>query len=243
MVKRESNFIYFDEIDSTNEYAKKIAQQSPAGTVVIAETQKKGKGRFGRTWASPRGGIWMSIILKPRQGLTFPTLFTLFAGLAVVRALKLFGLNANLKWPNDILVEYKKIGGILFEGEPESNSIIVGIGLNVNFKLEALPPAIRETATTIVHELNRVIDKKLLIEDIIIELKSVYARFEKEKGDTLLDEWKRYSNSIGQEVAVKVVNETIEGKIVDIDTDGSLVLEERTGTIRKIIAGEVKIIK
>lgn len=240
-MKKKDKLIHFDEINSTNEYAMQIAGQSPEFTTVIADVQRKGKGRFGRTWVSPPGGIWMSIILKPKGQSPHPMLLTLLTGLAVVRGLKTSGISASLKWPNDVLVDSRKIAGILLEGDPLSNSVIVGIGVNANFGVDALPEDLSLTATTVRNELKRAVNKKLLTEDIIAELKSVYEKFEKGETSELLSEWKRYSNTIGQDVAVDMITEVAQGKIVDIDEDGSLILADQDGNRRKIIAGEVRL--
>ncbi len=235
------NIIHLDEIDSTNEYAKTIARESSDWTVIIAETQTKGKGRLNRTWFSPRGGIWMSIILKSVGEGSYATVLTLFTGIAVARALKELGLEVALKWPNDILVNKKKLGGILSEWEPEANSTIIGIGLNINISLDLFPQELHDSVTTTLHELKHEIDKNKLIEDLISEFKAIYTRFEKGQTEELLLDWKKYSSMIGSEVEVDVVGKVYEGKAIDIDRDGSLILLSRSGSEKKIIAGDVKI--
>ncbi|HIC98278.1 MAG TPA: biotin--[acetyl-CoA-carboxylase] ligase, partial [Pyrodictiaceae archaeon] len=128
--------IYLQEIDSTNEFAKKIAPQEGEGTVIVADIQTKGRGRIMRTWSSPKGGLWMSVILKPNPRHITKLVF--ISALAVVETLAEFGIEGKIKWPNDVLVSGKKICGILSEGRYSKSGIeyvILGLGINVNNKL------------------------------------------------------------------------------------------------------------
>ena len=119
--------IKLDTVESTNEYAKKIASKCENFTIILAKKQRSGRGRLNRKWESPEGGLWISVILKPNF---FSSLLSLDTGLAVLKTLKIFGIDSKLKWPNDLLVSEKKICGILLE--KSSENVIIGIGLNVN---------------------------------------------------------------------------------------------------------------
>ncbi|MEO0225440.1 MAG: biotin--[acetyl-CoA-carboxylase] ligase [candidate division WOR-3 bacterium] len=237
------NVIRLDEVDSTNEYAKRIADRSEDGTIIIAETQTQGKGRLNRYWYSPRGGIWMSIILKSIRESPYAQLLTLFTGVAVIQALKSLGLQVSLKWPNDIIANNKKLGGILTEWEPTSGSVIIGIGLNLNIDPQTFPPELQHTATSVLHELKSEIDKDGLVNTILKEFQTVYAKFENGQIEELLLAWKHNSNILGRDVVVETVGQQYQGRAIDVDQDGSLILKEKSGKEQKIVAGDVKFLE
>lgn len=157
-----SEIVFLEGIDSTNIFAMGLAEKgSPQGTVVIADSQTKGKGRLGRTWISPpEGNIYMSIILRPDLKPKDATLLTIMAGIACAIAIRnITGLHVKIKWPNDLMVSNRKLGGILTEMKSEPNSIIfavIGIGINVNMKLKDFPPDVRAIATSIREELGKI---------------------------------------------------------------------------------------
>lgn len=219
---------HFNELDSTNEYAKKIAEP---GTVIIADKQTKGKGRLERNWFSPLGGIYISIILKQETPV-----ITLIVGLSVCKTIRRYGLDARTKWPNDILVKGKKIAGILTEqGQAYT---IVGIGINANIDVDCLPEEFRDCSTTLRQELKRDISKGELIEVLLGKIEADYNVMREGRGSELLEQWRSLSAVMGKTIEVKTPGKSTKGEVVDIDEDGALLLRVKNGNIEKIIAGE-----
>ncbi len=236
-----SKIIHLERVESTNEYAKKLPPDAPDRTIIVADTQSEGKGRLNREWVSPVGGLWMTILVRTGHPGSFDSILTLATGIAVVRTLKDVGLAASLKWPNDIMVGRRKLGGILCEWTPETHSIVIGIGLNLNFDLDVLPEELRASATSTRHELRRDLSRDEIITRLSAEFETIYRRFEDGQTEEILLEWKHHSAMIGQEVQVEVIGTKHEGTAVNIDKDGSLVLRDRTGSEKKIVAGDVTI--
>ncbi len=234
---------HFRELDSTNEFAKTLINKVEEGTVIIADRQKQGKGRFGKIWYSPEEGLWFSIILKPQNALMFP----LAAGLAVYETLKALGLNVHLKWPNDILIGSKKIAGILTE--LEDKTVILGIGLNLN--IHEFPKEIKEYATSLFLETGTTFTKDEILKLFFKEIEKKYEELEKGNSQELLDEWRKSSTTIGKLVKVKTPKGILQGKAINIDEDGALLLERdscptsgrRAGSIERVLAGECSLIE
>lgn len=228
---------WFEEIESTNEFAKTLVKEADEWTVVAADKQTKGKGRLGRNWYSPDGGLWFSVILKPTS---LSHLITLVVGVAICEAMKELKINTRIKWPNDILIGGKKVAGILTE--IETNAIIVGIGINLN--VFDFPDELGETATSILIESGKVVDKKEVFLLVLNKLKEKYNRFKSDDIGELLNEWRIYSTTIGKIVSVETPSEVVNGEVVDIDDeDGALLLRLPTGVIKKIFAGKCKLIR
>lgn len=233
---------HFKELDSTNEFAKTL-KDADEGTVVVADKQKQGKGRLGRNWYSPEEGLWFSIILKPKDK-TLP--LQMIIGVAVCDALKTLGIDANLKWPNDVIIGTKKIAGILAEVQSRllsgrDDAMILGIGLNLN--IQEFPKEIKETASSLFLETGQVFDKQEILELLFNKIEQKYRELEQGKIQELLNEWRNYSITLGKPVEIKTPTEILQGKAMDIDKNGVLLLELPSGSIRKIFAGECSIIK
>jgi BirA family biotin operon repressor/biotin-[acetyl-CoA-carboxylase] ligase len=237
----------FSEVPSTNTVAMEMAAKgAPEGTVVIAETQTGGKGRLGRTWISPRGNIYLSVVLRP----SFPThkapLITLMGAVAAVSAIrKQLDVPAGIKWPNDIFIAGRKAGGLLTEmsAEPDRiRHIALGIGLDVNMTLDELPPDIRPLTTTLSAEAGRRIDRVLLVRKLLIDLDRWYQIFLRNEGD-VLKEWEVLNVTLGNRVAVSGLGETAEGMAQGIDNEGRLILKLDDGSLRLVAAGDVTILK
>ena len=229
-------FIY-DETDSTNERAK--ASGEADGSVFIAEVQNHGKGSRGRGWVSPRGtGIWHSILLKPDISPAEVSQITLVAGLAVCKAI---GMGAKIKWPNDIVIDTKKVCGILTEMSAEIdmvNYVVCGIGINVN--TESFDKEIEHRATSMYIESG---EKQTRNEIIALELnyfEYYYKKFLTGGLGAILDEYKKNCVTIGRDVTVIYKKETVTGKAKDIDENGALVVETDNGIIR-VTSGEVSV--
>lgn len=231
---------YFDELTSTNITAKELAHDADDGTIVVAEVQKGGRGRLGREWLSPRGGIWMSVILKPTISLAHASRLTLVAGVAISKAMRKLGVDARIKWPNDILINGKKVCGILTEVNAEMEQvdyIVVGIGINANVDMDEFSDDVRGIATTLLSELGEPIDRVSFIQDVLFELEQEYIRFRTQPFSGILDEWTSLSNTIGRQVTVTTPSKMIEGKAVGMTEDGALVVEDADGKRENVMAG------
>ena len=232
--------IYFQEIDSTNEYAKRIALNEEEGTIIVADTQNSGYGRNSRSWASPKGGLWMSVILKPKTTPEHIVKTVFLGAVAVVETLERFGIDARIKWPNDVLVNEKKICGILAEGsfsERNAYYVILGIGLNVN---NTIPEELSDTSTSI----SKVLGVKIPIEEVfrvlVGRLEYWYNEFLDGKYEKVLQKWKEKA-ILNREVRVIREEGEILGMAVDIDEHGALLLELRDGRKDKILYGDVSL--
>lgn len=223
----------FDKLDSTNDYASKVAYEFPEGTVIIAEEQTKGKGTQGKNWFSPKGGVWLSLILKPGDN----SCISLMAGVAVCQSLYNLKIPARIKWPNDVFVGRKKIAGVLTE-VLSKGEVIIGIGINLNIK--TFPAELKDVATSAMIEKNKEYDKNKFVEFLIKNLEEKYILFKKDK-KTLLEEWKDYSNIMQRFIEIKSAGSLIRGRVINLDSNGALLLELPSGKIESIIAGEFSI--
>ncbi|MFQ6071492.1 MAG: biotin--[acetyl-CoA-carboxylase] ligase [Methanosarcinales archaeon] len=230
---------HFAEVDSTNDMAKKLADKCEDGTVVIADVQKRGKGRFGREWISPSGGIYLSIFLKPRMDPSNAPRLTLTFGLAVAKTIRKLGLDAKIKWPNDILINGKKVSGILTEADVNNNInyIIAGIGIDANVDIDTFPIELQDSATSLNRELKKPVNRVELIRELLEEIEKYYDIYFQDY-HKILDEWRSLSDTIGRVVEIKTQKELIIGEAVGVDLEGELLVELSDGTLKKIIAGE-----
>ncbi len=246
---------YLRTVDSTNNYAKKLASEGEReGTVVVAETQTAGKGRLGRSWSSAgKKGIWMSLILRPQIPPDVVQIVTLAAAVAVVKAFeKGIGVTAGIKWPNDIILDGKKVCGILTEMSSEMeavNFVVLGIGVNVNQLQEDFPDEVRSTAVSLriyrgKHESGEIclLHRSEIIKKILFELEQLYIKINNSDFKGIIESWKRYSVTLGKEVRVILKNSSIyEGTAKDITKDGRLVIDCVDGVTRELLSGEVSV--
>lgn len=231
---------YFDETESTNIIAREIAGSVEEGTVVIAESQTGGRGRMGRKWISPEGGVWLSIILKPMIQPVYAPRITLLAGVSVAKTIRSYGIEARIKWPNDVLINEKKVCGILTEIGAEIDMIdyiIVGIGIDANVDTESFPEEFRESSTSLKKELGYAINRVEFVQRLLGEFEALYLKFQKEGFPPILEEWRRMSATIGEWVKITTQNRTIYGEAVGVDNEGALILETGEGKLEKIVAG------
>ncbi len=234
------NIHYFKETESTNILAREMAGSVDEGTVVIAESQTGGRGRLGRKWISPEGGIWLSVVLKPRMQPQYAPRITLLAGVAVAKTIRSYGLPAKIKWPNDVLINGKKVCGILTEIGAELDSIqyvVVGIGIDANVDIEAFPQDIRDSSTSLQNELGCNIDRVEFVQRLLCEIESQYLLFQKEGFSSILGEWRNMSATIGEWVKITNQTRTIYGEAIGVDSEGALILETGEGKLEKIVAG------
>ncbi|OGF47314.1 MAG: biotin--[acetyl-CoA-carboxylase] ligase [Candidatus Firestonebacteria bacterium RIFOXYC2_FULL_39_67] len=235
----------FNEAGSTNEIAIKLAEGKVSeGAVVIAEKQTAGKGRLGRKWISPSGsGLWFSIILKPKINPQHSAKLTFISGLAVLDAIKsVTGLKAGLKWPNDVLVNGKKVCGILTEikaGPDVINYQVIGIGVNVNLNENAFEGLLKNSATSLSVEAGKEVSRLKLLKEILKNIETGYELFKKEGFEPFLSRWKEHSVTLNNKVKVKGLLESFEGIALDIDDDCALILRLSSGEKKRVLSGDV----
>jgi BirA family biotin operon repressor/biotin-[acetyl-CoA-carboxylase] ligase len=241
------SILFSREVDSTNKWAKELATYgADEGTVVIAETQTKGRGRLDREWISPTGGLWFSLILSPNLSPTEAVRLTLVAGLAVAKVLReMFHLKTETKWPNDVLVNGRKICGVLTEmntiGETV-NFTIVGVGVNANFDVEnVFPEQLKKAATSLEKELGRKVKLEKLFRALLEQLENLYELFVKEGFNPILEEWKNYAGFLGCKVEVSSPTGKMSGVALDVDDEGALVLRLEDGTVKRVFVGDVSV--
>ena len=232
---------YFDVLPSTMDIATELGMKgAPEGTLVLAEAQAQGRGRLGRSWLSPKyKGIYMSLILKPNILPNSAPVLTLLSAVSICEAIKEFvGLDIQIKWPNDLLLSNKKLGGILTELNAEMDAtrfIVIGIGLNVNNERKTLPSG----ATSLKEQKGENINRIGLLQEILRKLEANYLLFQKEGSQPIVEKWRNYSLTLGKRVKISCHNEHREGEAIDIDTDGGLLIRKDSGLVEKIMAGDV----
>lgn len=243
-----NEIFFFSEIDSTNREAHDRARGGAReGTVILADSQSRGKGRLGRSWESPPGAnLYLSIILRPPISLSHAPQITLLAGVAAARALSgVSGLECLIKWPNDILLRGKKLAGILAEMEGEGSRvgfIILGIGVNVNWRREDFPADLGVTATSLHAESGKEISRAAAAAGLFRELEKEYTAFLREGFSARLrDEWNQLSWINGKQVTLSSPEGTLSGRALGLDTDGALLLLDGEGKTRRFIAGDVSL--
>ncbi len=237
---------YYPEVNSTNVVARKLVHQDTTnGTVVISGIQTAGRGRLGREWKSPSGGLWLSIILyPPHEAKDNVSLITIAAAVAVARTIeKSLGIDAEIKWPNDILVEGAKVCGILCEllSGPSGWAIIAGIGLNLNIEPEDLPHPERYRAGSLKAFMGKEISEERFLIAFFRNFNESYSEFL--RGDPgrkrLLDRWRKHAEMLGQRITLQIGDEQLECTAKDVDDRGYLVVETLDGNTRHIMAGDV----
>ncbi len=228
---------WFERVGSTNDVARTLAEAGcPEGTVVVAREQTAGRGRLGRPWVSPPGGIWMSVVLRPIAAPHELPRLALAVGVAASRAVeRACGLSVGLRWPNDLVVERQKVGGILVESGPEVRWVVAGVGMNVNISPAELP----EGATSLLAAKGAPVDRPALLQALLSDLELVYEMFRGHDWATLLQWWRRRSTTLGRRVRVHVASGVYEGVAEEVDEDGALVLRLPDGGRMRIVAGEV----
>jgi BirA family biotin operon repressor/biotin-[acetyl-CoA-carboxylase] ligase len=237
------DIVYFKETDSTNTRAKELAAQgAPEGTLVVSEAQREGRGRKGRDWFSPpASGIYISLILRPTVPPSEAPKITLLTAVVTAETLlSLTQLRVRIKWPNDILVNGKKIAGILTEMSTDMDAIdyvVVGLGLNVD--TPRFPNDIREKATSIFMETGTHFSRVRLIKSYLKWYEQYYQIFKGIGFDPILKRWKELADIIGKRIVVEMIDQTLTGEVQDIDSDGFLVLRDEEGKSIRIVSGDI----
>jgi len=229
---------YFEVIGSTMDIARDLAEKhAPEGTAVIAGKQNVGRGRLGRSWLSPVGGLATSIVLRPPVKKI--RLIPAITSLAVIHALHNMGLKADIKWPNDVLIGGKKVCGILIENgfsEADLRYMVIGIGINVNFDTYAFQE-ITDIATSLSMETGKDVPVEEVALQLYTELEKLYAKIGEE--DAVIREWACHMETLGKRVRVSLGSRTIEGTALDVNGSGNLLLRLDDGSVQGITAGDV----
>ena len=234
-------------LGSTQERARELAHAgTPHGTLIVAEIQTGGRGRLGRPWGSPKGGLWISLVLRPEFAASLASRITQTAAVGVAKALWEMGVEARIKWPNDLLAGGKKICGILAESSARNATgpareryldyVILGVGMNANLDPAELGVPDREV-TTIRYELGRDMNLLDLLRALLSNLETELGRIE--DFGAVLEDWRNLNCTLGERVRVLRLGETIEGKAVDLTAEGALLLVTRRGTV-ELFEGEIE---
>jgi BirA family biotin operon repressor/biotin-[acetyl-CoA-carboxylase] ligase len=239
----------FEETSSTNDVVEKLARDGvKEGVVVFAESQTRGRGRLGRKWISPpRKGLWFSVLLRPDLRPQAATQLTVAAATALRRAIReQTGLAPEIKWPNDILINGRKVAGVLTELGAELdhiNHLILGIGLDVNLSASEFPPDLRRTATSLKIEARRHFQRADLAAAILRELDRDYERVCSFRFAQIADEWGEHCATLGRRVAIQVGERVLQGQAEALDEDGALLLRTQHGRLERVMGGDVSLQK
>ncbi len=235
------NIYYFDNLVSTMDIAMQFGIKSASeGTLVLAESQSKGRGRLGREWVSPKyKGIYLSLILRPKILPNQAPVLTLLAAVSICEAIKTIAdLDVKIKWPNDILMHNKKLGGILTELNAEMDQVrfvVIGIGLNVNNDKKTLP----DGAISLKEEKGETINRIGLLQEILRKIENNYLIFQDKGPGAIINKWRSYNITLGRRVKVVSQKHHIEAEAIDIDTEGALIIRNDSGLMQKVTAGDV----
>ena len=233
--------IFFERVDSTNKMAWDLADKGEReGTLIMAETQERGRGRLGRPWFSPEGGLWASLILRPSIKTSEVDKITLMAGVSIAESIReKYGLDARLKWVNDVLIHGRKISGVLAESSitgRKVNFVVLGIGVNVNIDL--FPAELREIATSLAMELGKHVSISEFALTLISKIEENYLSLKKRGGSSkIINKWKKLSDTIGRTVEVSSNSEVYRGKAINLDENGFLILKTASGELVRIATG------
>lgn len=243
-VKLARKMLYFDQLESTNIYCREHREELEDGTLVIADKQTAGRGSRGRSWESPAGvAVYMSLLLKPDISPVQAPMLTLVMAVSVARALYGIGMEAGIKWPNDIVVNGKKLAGILTEMNAEVgcvHSVTIGVGMNV--LTPGFPKELTERATSLYLETGRTVSRAELVAAIINCFEEDYKRFLQTKDlSELLQQYTQFSATIGKEVRILDYKEEYTAYAVGVDQHGQLLVEKEDGTKEKVFADEVSV--
>ena len=230
--------LFVEEVHSTNDEARRLSGLGEKeGTVVVASSQVKGRGRLGRRWISPPGGIYLSIILKPYISASRLSIITLLSSVAVVRTIRgLTKLDTSVKWPNDIVICGKKVGGVLCEAI--KSTIIVGIGINLNTSISLFPSSLKKQVTSIKFELGSNMNSDSVIKILLEEIDKLYRDFLHHKQDEIISEWSALSQTLGNRVRIETTKGVISGHAERIGNRGELLVRGYDGKIKKVYSGD-----
>lgn len=235
----------YDELESTQDTVKALAEQgAPEGTLVIAERQTRGRGRLGRSWISPRGkGVWMSLLLRPDIPMVQTPQLTLLSAVALCRALRRqTGLDIGIKWPNDLLVQGRKISGILLESSAEEDRlkyVVAGIGISVNLEASDYPAELEGRAVSLRLAAGRVFDRSETIALFLQSLGELYALYRAEGFTPIRTLWEALSITLGQACVLTTPQGRLEGTAVRLHESGALVIRKEDGSETPVYSAEM----
>ena len=236
---------YFGTIDSTQNFAIELAKRPHEnGSLVIADRQTQGRGRLNRKWVSPKGGIWMSILLRPNFEPSYTSLFPMATSLALAVSIeKTLKIKTELKWPNDVTIKGNKVAGILIDASVESNKIdylIIGIGINFRINPGTISKSIKQKKYGIATLISKDQGKRPaeLVQQFLLELEKTYNNILTGNVGTIRKEWIKRSSTIGKNVTITTTTGTLKGKVTGIDKTGALILS-RNGIVQHVLAGDM----
>ncbi len=235
---------HYDAVESTNETMKEILEtEVPDGLVVWADRQSAGRGRHGRAWASPPGGLYVSVLLRPKEA--HAQVLGLLAAMPVSKALRHFGVFAGVKWPNDVVFQGRKIAGILSEGvyRRERYHVVLGVGVNTNLDVDHLPPDVQPRATSLKKEVRMFVANEEFLDYFLEQLDDVYSRYRNTPLDLILKEYRGACTTIGKDVEVDTGKAKVTGRAVDVSRQGGLIVLDREGHKQEILDGSVTHLK
>ena len=232
----QKKIFHFQELESTMDKAKILAKNSaPHLSVVIAEHQTMSRGRLNRKWFSSKGGLWFTIILKPATPPPFSYIYNFAASLSLVKSLKqLFNINVSVKWPNDLLLNGKKLTGLLSEMTTRGDMveyINIGIGINVNNN----PQKYEKKAIALKNVLNKKVSRRLILKTFLDHFENQIKEIDCHE---IINQWKEVTSTIGSKVRVETIKDTFEGVAIDVDSTGALIIKDKNQKIKKIIYGD-----
>lgn len=232
---------HYDVVESTNETLKELLDNDIGeGLVVWADRQAAGKGRHGRAWASPPGGLYLSILLRPKE--VHAQVLGLLAGMPLVKTLRHFGVFATLKWPNDAIFQDRKLAGILSEGvyRRDRYHVVLGVGINTNIDLERLPPEVQKRATSLKREVNLFVANEECLDYFLEQLDDVYSRYRNTPTPLMMKEYRGACATVGKRVSVETLKGKVTGKAYDVSPAGALLVLDDHEERHEILDGTVE---
>lgn len=238
------NIIYFDNIDSTNIKAKELAQKNiKDGSIIIAEQQALGSGRFNRKWISPRGGLWFTLVLRPTIPPTEAPKITQIAAASIYKTLMDFNINTTIKWPNDILLNDKKLCGILAEMKCDMDRVhylVLGIGMNINIDESAFDESIKSTATSLKIQCNKQFERSEILAAFLNHFETLYNKFlyNLDLSETI-SICREHSNVFGKQAKLITYNTEEIVTCISLSDSGDLVVKDSLGNEKSVLTGEI----
>jgi len=238
---------YFEELDSTQNFAQQIAaDKKENGTIVIAEKQTSGRGRLDRKWTSPKGGIWFSLIIHPKFDVSSSTLIPILSAVALSKSIKkILGVETEVKWPNDIILNGKKVAGVLVDASVQANNIeylILGIGINFDIDTKKLEKRLSKTpnfyGVDSLRGNNNKTPPKILLKEFLFQFEKNLSSLDKGEKAKIVKEWTKKAAGIGRKITINTSSGKISGISQGIDTDGALKIKTRK-KIERVLVGDV----
>ena len=232
---------YLPSTTSTQDVAKTLAEHgAPEGTVVVAEEMTAGRGRLGRRWHAAPGGLWMTVILRPRCPPAKIQLFSILSGVAAAQAIEgVCGVRTEVKWPNDVLIGGRKACGVLVEASVEADTVaylLLGVGINVN---NELPEELKGLAVSLKEVVGRAVPRLPLLTAFLLRLDDLYERLRRGDSEGIIREWRNRASTLGRRVRAICYDAVIEGVAVGVARDGALLLRTKDGSIRVVRTGDI----